>query len=321
MRLANFGRLVKIFLSYKRGKESLNYLPIRLWIEPTTYCNLKCVMCPNKDLPKSDKGNMDFELYKKLIDEVKDYAYDIALNHRGESLLHAGLFDMISYARENDLYVKLHTNATLLNRKNSEKLIMSGLNLLSFSFDGYSKEIYENLRNGANFERTLKNIEEFVWLRENLKEETPYTVLEVIDFENYPKEGLKKYEELGVDELIIKKMHNWGGSLTSSEMVNRTPSACTFPWYSLTILWDGSVVLCPQDFFGVIRLGNIRDSTLKDIWNGEEIKYVRRKMATKNFDGLEPCNKCDRIWREKIWGVPKEFVKPFLKENILGYRR
>ena len=79
--------LSKIFLGYKRKKLVLNTMPIRLWVESSLACNLKCVMCPNKEIPQPNKGIMDFELFKKIIDEAKDFVNDIFIHHRGEPML------------------------------------------------------------------------------------------------------------------------------------------------------------------------------------------------------------------------------------------
>ena len=49
------------------------YLPIKLWIETTSRCNLECRLCANKDLPLNQKGDLGFELYKKIIDEAKNF--------------------------------------------------------------------------------------------------------------------------------------------------------------------------------------------------------------------------------------------------------
>ena len=84
------------------GKETtvLPYLPIRLWIEPTSFCNLKCVMCPNKDLDRKDKGYMPLELFRKIVDEATGFIHEANLIHRGESLLHPEFFEMVRYAHD-----------------------------------------------------------------------------------------------------------------------------------------------------------------------------------------------------------------------------
>src|SRR5262245_5041363 len=127
-------RLGRIFMAYRR-KETQNIpLPIRLWIEPTPYCNLTCPMCPQRD-PRIDevtrgKTHMDMGLYRKIIDEAAGHVYDINLAHRGESTFHKQLPEMIRYANEKGIKTRLHTNATLLNEKMSGALLDSGLDLL-----------------------------------------------------------------------------------------------------------------------------------------------------------------------------------------------
>ena len=101
---------------------------------------------------------MDFDLYKKIIDEAKDFVFDVNLFHRGESLLHPRIYDMIKYANEKGIYTRLFTNATLLDDKNAKSIIDSGLDFISFSFDGYTKEDYEKVRINFDFDKTINNI-------------------------------------------------------------------------------------------------------------------------------------------------------------------
>jgi MoaA/NifB/PqqE/SkfB family radical SAM enzyme len=112
-------RLARVFLAYRQKKVKNIPLPIRLWVEPNPYCNLKCPMCPQSD-PKitevtKGKAYMDFDLYKKIIDEAAGHVYDINLAHRGESLFHKNLPQMIRYAADKGIKTRLHTNATILN--------------------------------------------------------------------------------------------------------------------------------------------------------------------------------------------------------------
>ncbi|MCK5283639.1 MAG: radical SAM protein, partial [Nanoarchaeota archaeon] len=203
--------LLKAYYNYKAKKTKLNYLPIRLWIEPTNLCNLKCTMCLNKSLKK--KGYMDFELYKKIIDEAKGFAFDVNLFHRGESMLHPRIYDMIKYANKNGIYTRLFTNATLLNEKNSKKILDSGLDFISFSFDGYNKKDYEKIRKGADFGKTLANIINFLKLKKSKRK--PYVMFESIEFSNQPKkrkEFKKQFKNLPLNKFAVRCPHNWGGS-------------------------------------------------------------------------------------------------------------
>lgn len=326
--------MLRIFFAYSFRKSKINSLPTRLWIEPTNLCNLHCAMCLNKDLSSNERGNMDFAVFRKIIDEASGFAHDIYLHHRGESLLHPRIFDMVAYAKRKGLYTRLHTNGTLLDKEKSKLLLNSGLDFLSFSFDGYDKETYESIRCGANFEKTLTNIIEFLKIKRRGKNKSPFTVLTVIDFsskknknlsEKRKKQFLRHFNSLPLDALRIRKPHNWGGEFNTDESQANYRSLfgfvpCTFLWYALVIFWNGTVVPCPQDFFGKLAIGNIKENSLIQLWNSENERFLRDKMTRNSYKILSPCNKCDRLWRKNVMGIPLEEAIPFLKDNFLGYR-
>src|SRR4030066_914521 len=161
-KISRLFRFSRVIWNYKLGSAKLPYAPMRLWIEPTSFCNLKCPMCTSKDIPEDQIGYMDWDLYKKIIDEAKGFVHDINLFLGGESLFHKRLPDMIRYAKENGIRTRLSTNATVLTKEKREALLDAGLDFIIFSFDGYEKEVYETIRINANFEKTLGHIKGFL---------------------------------------------------------------------------------------------------------------------------------------------------------------
>ena len=319
--------LAQIAWHYLRGHEVVPYLPIRLWVEPSSYCNLRCVMCP-QSMPRPHlKGHMEWDLFTRIIDEARDFVYDINLHHTGEATLNRRLPDMIAYARNAGIYTRLHTNGTLLKEELSEALIDAGLDLISFSFDGFEKETYESIRVNAKFEKTLGNIVNFLKIKQQKGSKTPYTILEVIHLneklrpdspERFTFE--RQFKGLPLDEFIVKEPHNWAGSFDrSGYAVGHVFSPCTFPWYALVIHWDGRVAPCPQDFYCDLLMGNVREKTIREIWNDEPIRALRRAMRLRDCSKVTPCRDCDMIRRKTLMGVPTPYLKTFLKETVLGY--
>ncbi|TRZ49940.1 MAG: radical SAM protein, partial [Dehalococcoidia bacterium] len=247
-------------------------------------------------------------------------------------LLHPDIFEMIKYAKQKGLQTKMHTNATLLSEEKSLKLLESGLDFVSFSFDGYNKETYEKIRDNANFEETLSNIIRFLELKKKFEKNKPYTILQFLDIpgvkiDSEQKEKIReRFHSLPLDEIREIAAHNWGGNVKltkkSPDFFNRN-KGCTFPWYSLTILYDGTVTPCPQDFMGEIELGNVRTESISKIWNGKKMIQLRKKMVTCTYNDLKPCNNCDRIMRETLFGsmIPKQNLLTFIKENTIGYKK
>ena len=392
MGAGNLRQLMGLFLSYRRGEETPQRpLPRQLWVEPTNACNLRCSMCLNRKLKKEEKGYMELPLFQKIIEECRGYVVNINLHHRGESLLHPELGEMVRLAHGAGMRSSIHTNATLLDEEKSGALVSAGLDALSFSFDGFEAETYERIRKGANFEKTLENIVRFLQVKKRMGKKNPETTLELIDFSRpgmgprkkreVPEEFAAHFRGLPLDNFIVKGVHNWAGNFpldadpgeesrgrgaptgrpdggkgqgsesagaqaegsslaagkagktgeaaggagkaqqaAGQEVEDTIPvrirSHCTFPWFALTIFWDGTVVPCPQDFFGVYPVGNVKDGDLREIWQGERMRELRRRMVAKDVKGLGVCPQCDQMQRKTILGVPRPFLWKFLRSSV-----
>ncbi len=323
-------RLSKALLAYKQKREVVKAMPLRLWVETSTMCNLECIMCPNKDLPDDQVSVMDLELFEKIVDEASGFAQDIYLHHRGEPLINPQLFSMIRYAEEAGLRTRFHTNGTMLTPARATKLLEAAPSMISFSFDGFSKEPYERIRQGASFEKTLENIL-FLAKQKRLKKlKHPYIVVERIKFKNpnladdpqVVADMTKLLRDAGVDEVIEKDEYDWAGTEVQLEKSENTTPAqntcCTFPWYAMVICADGTVTPCPQDFMGEMVMGNVRNTSLREIWNNDAYCKLRRGFSEGNTLPAT-CAHCDRLTRDTIAGVPLQYAKTFLIDQFAGY--
>jgi len=316
-------RLTRMFIHYLRKSTILPYLPVRLWVELTSACNYRCIMCPNKDLKKEDRGFMGIRLYRKIIDEAARFAFDVNLAHRGESLLHPRIIEAITYAKEKGLFTRLHTNGSLLDEDLSSRILRSGLDRLSFSFDGYDKETYERIRRGGDFERTVENIIRFLKMKKKIHSRKPVTAIEVIAFGKRETSGLpdaaaefkRRFRGLPLDNFVVKEMHNWAGGIQAKGK-GKKYTVCPFPWNALILYWDGSVLPCTQDFFGSLIIGDAGKDSLEEIWNGEKMRHLRKMLASRRVEGLPSCSDCDRLWRESILGIPREYLWRFITRRM-----
>jgi MoaA/NifB/PqqE/SkfB family radical SAM enzyme len=146
------------YLKAARGVD-VDYLPIKLDIESISRCNLRCTMCVVSDWPKMKRAeDMSVDAFKALIDEQYGLV-EIKLQGIGEPMMQGDdFFEMIRYARERHIWVRMATNATLLHLKdNYRKLVESGVNEIQISIDGADKAAYETIRRGADFERVIEN--------------------------------------------------------------------------------------------------------------------------------------------------------------------
>ena len=93
-------------------------------------------------------------------------------------------------------------------------------------------------------------------------------------------------------------------------------TAWTWLHNALIIFWDGIVYPCTQDFFGHYPLGNAHEDTLESIWNSPEAVGLRKKLACQDIQDLAACSKCDRPWRKRLLGVPREYLWKFIFKRM-----
>ncbi|MCX7974063.1 MAG: radical SAM protein [Candidatus Aminicenantes bacterium] len=316
-------RLFQAFKAYHRHQWQVKYPPLRLWLEPTSLCNLRCPMCPNRELKREEKGFMEMTLFKKIIEEARDFILDLHLYHRGESLLHPKIIDMIKIAKEAGLFIKLHTNATVLTESLARGIIDAGLDQLTFSFDGFDKATYEKIRVNGRFEKTVANILRFLEIKKERKAKKPITILELIafpelyslNFKKKKKAFLQRFRRLPLDRLEIRDLHNWAGE-TGEPPSNQFYSLCPFLWLSLVVLWDGTVLPCTQDFHGFYPLGRVGANSLLEIWNSPALVELRKKIIDRNLNSLETCSRCDRLRRPTLFGVPRDYFWKMLLRRM-----
>jgi len=328
--LVRIERQIAAFRSYRKRELKPRQFPLRVWVEPTARCNLRCGYCPNLILAKSEKGLMEFDLYKKIVDQLSGRALDINLFHRGESLMHPQLDRFIEYACQKGLYTRLHTNATLLTDEISERIIQAGLDWISFSFDGYDKEVYERNRVLGRYERVVGNIRQFLSIKRQLKLRRPFAVLQTMEigYEHLPPEQVAEkrrrfraqFAGLPLNRFVVRIPHNWAGSIKNFTVdqlraAGYQYTVCTFPWYAMVILSDGRVSPCPQDFMAEMIMGDLRTQTIEEVWRGMELRRLREDLGHKCQPTTRACLECDRIWRKTIAGIPADYLSAYIGDG------
>ena len=144
--------------------------PFIIFIDPSDKCNFKCKFCPtgNTELMKNTNGRnfgaMDFNLYKKIINDLEEFEGKvkvIRLYKDGEPLLNKDFPNMISYAKKSPKVdrVDTTTNASLLNKDLSLKIIEAGLDRINISIEGMNSEQYLDFSKiKLDFNKLVENI-------------------------------------------------------------------------------------------------------------------------------------------------------------------
>jgi len=140
----------------------------RLYIEPTSRCNLNCLMCFRRTWFDETPGHMMLDNFRRALDSAPDTVETIFFGGMGEPLFHPQIVEMVRLASQRVKDVQLLTNATLLTEKMSAALLDSGLTMLWISIDSFDPESYEEIRVNGRFDLVMKNMAAFNRLRGKL---------------------------------------------------------------------------------------------------------------------------------------------------------
>lgn len=176
----------------------------RLWVTVTSRCNIRCKTCGlwrNKwDLP-----------YKTAKEVMANYPYMERLVWLGgEVFLYKHFEEMFDEAcKWNNLKQQIITNGLAPNPRWIEKIIKAQNTELTFSIDGVTKEVYEEIRQGSNFERVVENVKYIMKLKRELGITKDIRMNSVIMKTNYKQiyDLLDFAKELGFNQLSLMALH------------------------------------------------------------------------------------------------------------------
>ncbi len=307
-------------LSFLMGKTRVWGLPDDLMIEPASVCNLGCPTCPTGAGTLNRPGSlMDFELYKKIIDEIWPTTSKIRLWNLGEPFMHKDVYRMIRYAKDRHIKVLTSTNGHYFREPDAPKeVVESGLDFMIVSMDGATQKSLAEFRIGAKLDRIVEDVQRVIEYRDSVGSKTPVVEFQFIAMKHNIHE-IKEARELAkmmrVDLFRLKTVGINANDPNADELIRkylpedsrytRYPSAeavlnisehidkldCKRPWRHSVINQDGSVIACCYDDRGQYVLGSLQENSFRQIWNGD--RYMRfRQALMKGRSNLNTCAVC-----------------------------
>ncbi|AEE14546.1 Radical SAM domain protein [Thermodesulfobium narugense DSM 14796] len=141
-------------------------------VEVTSLCNANCNYCPHTVYKKNwANRHLEMEIFKKLISHL-DKIKLIYFQGWGEPFLNPKLFDMIEIAKKLGCRVGTTSNANLIDKELSERIVVSRIDNISFSLAGVDKD-NDIHREGTSIERVLNAIDEINKAKKKLKINLP----------------------------------------------------------------------------------------------------------------------------------------------------
>ena len=272
--------------------------PVNLDIEPTEACNLKCVMCPTGFNGAADTRMIDMDLTRRLIDEAAAHGtYSVKFTFRGEPALHRGLVEMVRYAKAKGIpEVQFTTNGIPYTDTKIRDLVDAGLDRIIFSIDGADKETVERLRLGVDYDRLVANIRAFHRVRAERGGVKPFIRVQMVrTLGNYDQvERFIEQWKPWVDDIRINDVtdRGQGDDLAVGDQRPVARRRCPQPWQRMVVSSDGQVVPCCLDWTKQWVVGDARQQSLAEIWQGERMEAMRQVQRLGRQDEVAPCRGC-----------------------------
>ena len=186
-------------------------MPTWINLTGTTVCNLKCFMCNQFLDPNSPKWFMSDEVYQRVVDELYPFVKVVQFSAFGEPLMTPRMDEKLDDLIRTNTKLEIVTNATLMMKESAfrEKLLET-LELVTFSMDGATRETYNSVRTGAEFDQVVDNIRRFAERRKEMPEhKRPRMNFNYILMERTLDEAPRFVEmvaEFGGDEIVFNHL-------------------------------------------------------------------------------------------------------------------
>jgi len=287
--------------------------PYCIFIDPSSACNFKCKFCMNKNI--RHPVIMSFDLFKKIIDDLEEFPNvikTIRLYGFGEPLLNKHFCDMVQYAKNSKKVINVDTttNASLLTFELSKKLIESNIDRINISIEAVTTDKYKIFTNNQNvsFENIVNEItnlykiknKTIIFVKINsdyLNEEEKRNFIDTFssisdgcDFEH----TMNCWRDLYVEN-VNKEVGIYGQPL-------KEVLVCPYPFYSLFIHADGCASTCFLDWNKKLVIGDVKNKTIKTLWNDKIFKEFRLLMIKKKRKEHPVCYNCNQL----VAGMPVE---------------
>ena len=255
---------------------------------------------------------MGVDLFKKILDEVRGYSGHLYFHVMGEPLLHPDIGDFLDLSLEKGFKVNITTNGTLIKEAKNKLLSKPAIRAINFSlhiFDENTPEsvIDEYLDEVFGFITGSGDPPGFIacfrlW---NMVHSAPGKKAESAGKNSYILGRIEKFFEV---PRRIEEIPSEGNGIKLKDNVYVSQRSF-FDWpdegipdiseegfclglrQQVAILVDGTVVPCCLDSEGIIDLGNIKRSSLKQILEGKRAMELYRGFSERRV--VEPlCRKC-----------------------------
>lgn len=302
--------------------------PLSAHIDISSVCNYRCSFCFQADAKGMKdvglkRGFMDYELFKKIVDDFKKFPEKIKkikIGNHGEPTLNPSISEMISYANQSGMaeIVEVFTNGSKLEPVLNEKLVDAGLRRINISLEGLTDERYKEVAGiKQNFQEIIDGVKSLYEIK--TRKNSPLKIyvkiadqahsLNAADNKTFILSEEEKdyfYRTFGsiCDEIFVEKVvPQWAETQLEKQneveatgmygqKIGEWKEVCPFIFMYMHFNCDGTVSPCTLDWPRKVVIGNVKDESVSDIWNGKRLRELQVAMLAKQRKCIDFCRNC-----------------------------
>ena len=204
------------------------YLLVRM--DTNFLCNLRCKTCffSNPDTADKFQKPMRLEDFRKMAANVFPRARMLTLSCSAEPLITPNFDRYLEVAGRYKVPVTgFITNGILMKETVMESAVRNGIDEITISIDGATKQTYESIRQGGKWEKLLAGLDVMNEVKARLGAKRPTLRFNFTACQSNMEEIpalIELAEKMSVSSVRVREIANWGGTMdVEKETLSKTP--------------------------------------------------------------------------------------------------
>lgn len=288
---------------YRLGQHLPLTVPVDVSLELASQCNMHCQYCyhaDQKNLPFK-KGMMSWQTASKIVTQAAELGvHSLKMNYRGESTTNPIFFPVTKLAKDlagGSTFIERITNSNFKFGHDRDDIFQGLCNQtkVKVSFDSFRAEVFETQRAGGNHLITSKNIDKFY----NYPGRDNELVIQAVRTtankdEDIEGQAKRRWPEaaISIRDMVAGRVEKDVSALESRVRDASERQTCLQAHVRLMFDWQGRAGVCCPDIANKIVAGDIHKMSLREIFNSEVARQIRRDLKNGKAFESDPCKNC-----------------------------
>ncbi|OGQ46294.1 MAG: hypothetical protein A3H42_04545 [Deltaproteobacteria bacterium RIFCSPLOWO2_02_FULL_46_8] len=247
----------------------------------------------------------------------------VTLHGYGEPPLDPFLIERIKLCRAHNIPTYFSCVPANINVGKFVEMMKAGAGVIKFAMDALDDENSRKIRGDKNnFNEAYEKILQLLQAKAedpSIKTTIVLTMIALSESDE-AKKTHRDFLEIWRDKDVfayVKSQDNRWHHEEDLDLVNKShyeTQYCEYPWTSTSIMVDGSVVPCTQDYNNEMVFGNANHQSLEEIWNNKAYDDFRKWHILGNFPSGHKCaERCDqKLLCDRASGLNQKNVKQLI---------